>query len=66
MIKFEFVDDTIKNKKDNSKISNLINSISSEHLIIMYQRLRNYHTIIYIRGEKYREMNRYTEEMKRC
>lgn len=66
MIKFEFVDDTIKNKKDNSKISNLINSISSEHLIIMRQRLKNYHTIIYIRGEKYREMNRYTEEMKRC
>lgn len=66
MIKFEFVDDTIKNKKDNSKISNLINLISSEHLIIMRQRLKNYHTIIYIRGEKYREMNRYTEEMKRC
>lgn len=64
MIKFEFVDDTIKNKKDNSKISNLINLISSEHLIIMRQRLKNYHTIIYIRREKYREMNRYTEDMK--
>lgn len=64
MIKFEFVDDTIKNKKDNSKISNLINLISSEHLIIMRQRLKNYHTIIYIRGEKYQEMNRYTEDMK--
>lgn len=53
MIKFEFVDDIIENRKDSSKISNLIDSISFEHLIIMRQRLGRYHTIIYIRGGKY-------------